>query len=295
MMGGQLVAREVRDRVRAAWKLDERDLISEEVAYSSSDTGQLVAHTTPFTQWLERYLAARPALWDELGLPEEHRSKPLMEFVPAMALFTEVDDGGGLLLTTWKHRPLVRYRSNDQAWLRSGADLLRLLNQHAPGWRDDFAGYGYSRDYIPAVSTLGVIQGRADDVVIVNSANIAPDTLRASLAEIAALPRLRHFKHAADPARPNDYYVYLELRDDDPANGDPAALAHLASEWREPLLAALLAQPANTDLVSAHHATPVLLTIFVRASGQDEFAGDDQLPKKTYTLRKVRQPVEAGV
>ncbi|MEO7003153.1 MAG: hypothetical protein ABI068_15175, partial [Ktedonobacterales bacterium] len=75
---------------------------------------------------------------------------------------------------------------------------------------------------------------------------------------------------------------------------DPAAQAQLADEWREPLLAALLAQPANTDLVSANHATPVILTLFVRSYGQDEFAGDDQLPKKPYTLRKARQAIEVN-
>ncbi|HLY29741.1 MAG TPA: hypothetical protein VKQ36_01815 [Ktedonobacterales bacterium] len=289
MAGGQLVARSLRDRMQREMLLDPKALGSELIAYVSSDTGIVVARSTPFTVWLENYLAERPALWDTFGLSAEHRDKALLEFVPPMSVYAEVDPTDGLILTSWKHRPLIRYRINDLAWTKPLTELIRVLNKQAPTWRKDFLAAGGHKSDIVRVGTLGVVLGRADDTVIVNSANVSPAILQSALEAAGILPLLHYFKHSADPSHPNEYSVYLELQD----TRDEATRVALAEEWRPKLLEALIAVPAASDLLAAHRTNPIMLRVFVRSRGEDEFAGDDKRHKKTHTLRpEQRLPVK---
>ncbi len=107
-MGGQVPARTLRDRIHRELRLDPLSLYTESIVYASSDAGQLIAQSSPFTLWLERFLAERPALATALGIPEEHREKPILECITPLAVFIEQAEDGSLLLTAWKHRPLVR-------------------------------------------------------------------------------------------------------------------------------------------------------------------------------------------
>ncbi len=281
MIGGQLVALSIRERLRNEMAFDPKALGSELVAYVSSDTGIVVARSTPFSVWLERFLAERPQLWESLGLSPEHREKALLEFVPALSVYAELDPSDGLVLTSWKHRPLVRYRINDLAWTIPSEQLMKTLRREAPDWRRAFLAAGGKKGDIPYGATLGVILGRADETCIVNSANVSPAILQSALEAAGIMPMLHHFKHSANPSYPNEYSVYLELQD----TRDEAARSALATEWRLKLLDALMAVPAASDLLAAHRANPIVLRVFVRSRGADEFAGDDQRHKKTYILR----------
>src|SRR5262249_2973067 len=142
MLTGQIIHSHLRERVRREVGLDPNILTSEEIILGSADTGQIYARTTPFTLWLERYLQHHPDLYAKLGWAEEHRTKALLEFVPPNNVFLEQDEEEGLVLTMWKHRPLIRYRSYDLAWMVPARDLVRSLNRHAKGWRRDFKRYG---------------------------------------------------------------------------------------------------------------------------------------------------------
>src|SRR5262249_52872451 len=85
---------------------------------------------------------------------------------------------------------------------------------------------------------------------------------------------------------PNEYYVYLELPDQ---QGASRRLA-LADEWTPRLLEQLIAQPSAGDLATTHQANPIALKVFVRSRGEDEFAGDDQRGKKSYVVRRKKAP-----
>lgn len=283
LLSGQVISRELRDRVCQQMGIDPRSLESMEVALASSDAGQIFARSSPFTLWLERYCAEHPGLAVRLGIPEEHQTKPLMEFLPPLGLYIEQDPEAGLLLTAWKHRPLIRYRSNDLAWVKSAREVVRTLNKEAKGWRRDFASYGYRRRDIPRVATLGMILGRADDIRFVNGAGVTPDILREALEVADILPQIHHFKHDSDDAHPNEYHVYLEL----PDQRDAMAREMLAAQWRTSLLEALISRPAAADLQAAHRGTPIDLRLFVRSRGEAEFAGDDQRGKKRFTLTRA--------
>lgn len=278
-LSGQVVSRELRERIYREMDIAPNNLEAIEILLGSSDTGQVLAGTSPFTLWLERYMDQHPEIAERLGIPVEHRAKPLMEFVPSLSVYMENDPGAGLLLTTWKHWPLIRYRSNDLAWRRSSKEVVRTLNRVAKGWRKDFKRYGYRRRNVPRAAMLGMILGRVDDACIVNGANISPDILRDALATTGILPNIHHFKHGTG-ASPNEYDVYLELPDQHPVN----ARDLLAAQWQPGLLEALLTHPAATDLQTAHRGTPIDLKLFVRSRGEDEFEGDDQRAKQRFTL-----------
>jgi phenylacetate-coenzyme A ligase PaaK-like adenylate-forming protein len=281
-MGGQTVSLELRQRLRRQMGLAPKNLLSEFIVYASSDAGQLIAQSSPFSLWLERYLETRPELAATLGIPEEHRGKPIMECISSMAVYMELDEDGLLLLTTWKHRPLIRYRTNDLAWLRPTREIVRTLNREARGWRRDFRGYGFGRRHVPTAATMGMVLGRADDVRIVNGANVSPEMLRQALEVAGILPQIHHFKHNTDDVHPNEYTVYLEM----PDALDELACVALAEQWRGPLLEALVHLPVATDLYAAHRSNPITLRLFVRPRGAEEFAGDDQHAKLTYVPRR---------
>jgi phenylacetate-coenzyme A ligase PaaK-like adenylate-forming protein len=280
ILSGQLASVKLRRRVRDEIGLDQRDVMSNTVVYAASDTGGIIAQTTPFTAWLERYLEQHPDLYAALGVAEEHRTKPIMECITPLAIYMEQDEDGALLLTSWKHRPLIRYRSNDLAWLQPSRAIVRTLDRYAPTWRRDFKAAGYGRAFIPKAAPIGMILGRADDTRIVNGANVSPDMLRQALEAAGILPRLHHFKHDTDDARPNEYLVYLELNDE----ASEAECAALAKEWRALLLDTLVHLPAASDLYAAHRSNPVVMGLTVRARGTGEFAGDDTVAKRRYVL-----------
>ncbi|MBA3825239.1 MAG: hypothetical protein H0X24_15240 [Ktedonobacterales bacterium] len=293
-LAGQIVPLTLQARIRRDLRMPADDLKGIQVMFGSSDSGQLIAQSTPFTVWLQRYAAEHLTLTthleQHLGITAEHRDKPLLQFVPALSVQLENDPEVGLLLTTWKHRPLVRYRSNDFALYWPGRSLIALLDQHAPAWRADFARYGYGPQALPTNMMLGMVLGRADDVRIVNGENITPDVLREALAAANILPYIRHFKHDTDDALPNDYFVYIEL----PRGADPAECAALAAQWRQPLLDALVRQPNARDFYAAHTPGFIDLHLAVRARGTEEFAGSDQRGKIKYTLRRTKEtPVVA--
>jgi phenylacetate-coenzyme A ligase PaaK-like adenylate-forming protein len=277
-MGGQVPARTLRDRLHHELRLDPLSLYTESIVYASSDAGQLIAQSTPFTLWLERFLADRPALATTLGIPEEHRDKPILECITPLAVLIDQDVDGSLLLTSWKHRPLVRYRTGDLAWLRSTHQIVRTLNRTARGWHRDFKRYGFGRAHVPRFATIGMILGRADDVRIVNGANVSPEMLRQALDVSGILTRIHHFKHDTDDARPNYYDVFLELPDEH----DASVCSEYAEQWRAPLLEALIQLPVASDLRAAHRANPISLNLLVRSRGTQEFASDDQRSKRTY-------------
>jgi phenylacetate-coenzyme A ligase PaaK-like adenylate-forming protein len=282
IMGGQIVARQIRERVRQEMQLHPTSLTSETVIYVSSDTGQLMARTTPFTLWLERHLTQHPELYPALGLAEEHHTKPLLEFMPPPSIHFEFDQPEGLTLTMWKHRPLIRYKIGDLVWTRQAQALTQLLSQLTPHWREEFLQAGGHWLDIPSTSTLGVVLGRADEICIVNAANISPAMVQQALKAAGILSEINHFKHRADPAHPNEYYLYLELKN--PA--EESRRQELAQRWREPLLAALLQVPAATDLAAAHRTNPITFFLSVRSPGEDEFLSDHEHGKKTYALRR---------
>jgi hypothetical protein len=290
-LAGQIVPLSLQARIRRDLQLPPDDLTSIQVLFGSSDSSQLLAQSTPFTVWLQRYAAAHPAvaqqLDEQLGLSAEHRDKPLLQFVPALSLTMENDPEAGLLLTAWKHRPLVRYRSNDFALYWPGRAVMALLEQHAPGWRKDLAQAGLGRQALPTNAMLGMVLGRADEVRIVNGENITPDLLREALAAANILPYIRHFKHDTDDMLPNDYFVYVEL----PRAAEAAECATLAEQWRQPLLDALVHQPTARDFYAAHTPDSINLHLVVRARGTEEFAGDEGRRKVKYTLRRVKAPV----
>ncbi|MGO8949071.1 MAG: hypothetical protein ACLQUY_15780 [Ktedonobacterales bacterium] len=278
VLGGQLVAASLRRRIEQEMGVSRYDLIS---AYASSDAGQLIFQSTPFTIWLEAYLAQHPVLYDAFGIGAEHQSKPLMECITPLAVYSEQDDEHVLLLTVWKHRPLIRYNTHDLVRMLPARDVVRTLDRTARGWRRDFKKAGYGRSSIPRVVALGIILGRADDVCIVNAANITPDILRGALEAADILPKIHHFKHDNDASCPNVYEVYLELND----SASEMERTLLAATWKPQLLEALLSQPASTDLAAAHRANPIELELFVRSRGEDEFMGDDEAIKKRYVPR----------
>jgi phenylacetate-coenzyme A ligase PaaK-like adenylate-forming protein len=281
-LGGQLVAASLRRRIEKEMGVAPFDLIP---LYASSDTAQFMFYSTPFTIWLETFLAARPELYAALGIGAEHQSKPLMECIPPLAAYTEQDDENVLLLTVWKHRPLIRYNTHDLVWMLPAREIVRTLDLKAHGWRRAFRRTGFGRGAIPQVAALGIILGRADDVCIVNAANITPEILQSALEASDILPKIHHFKHYNDASRPNTYEVYLELND----TVSEIERTSLAAEWKPKLLAALLAQPASTDLAAAHRANPIELELFARSRGQDEFEGDDQSIKKRYMPRAYQR------
>ena len=283
VMGGQIVARHIREQVRQEMQLDPTSLTSETVIYVSSDTGQLMAHTTPFTLWLERYLTQHPELYSALGLAEEHHIKPLLEFVPPPSIYFEFDQPEGLTLTMWKHRPLIRYKIGDLVWNRQAEAIIQLLSKLAPNWREHFMQAGGHRLDIPSTSTLGVVLGRADEICIVNAANISPAMVQQALEASAILPQINHFKHRADPNSPNEYHLYLELK----SKTEEQQRLALANRWREPLLAALLQVPSATDLAAAQRTNPIAFFLSVRSPGEDEFLSDQEYGKKTYAPRRV--------
>jgi phenylacetate-coenzyme A ligase PaaK-like adenylate-forming protein len=278
-LSGQVVSRDLRARIRSELAIAEDDLNAIEILMASTDSGLIFASSTPFTLWLERYMEQRPEIAELLGIPAAHWTKPLMEFVPSLSILLENDPDAGLLLTTWKHRPIIRFRSNDLAWLQSSRAVVKILNRNAKGWRKDFARYGYKRADIPQAATLGMILGRADDVCIVNGANITPDVLRNALQAAGILPHIHHFKHGIG-AGSNEYDVYLEL----PDQSDAQSRDRLATEWTPGLLEALVTHPAAIELQAAHRGTPIDLQVFVRSRGEGEFAGDDQAAKKRFTV-----------
>lgn len=136
---------------------------------------------------------------------------------------------------------------------------------------------------VPRVATLGVVLGRADEICIVNGANISPAIVQQALERAGIAAQIHHFKHAADPAHPNEYRIYLELL----SAKDAQTRLALAQEWQEPLLQALLQTPAASDLVAAHRTNPITLCLFLRSPGEDEFLGDKDRAKKTYAVRPV--------
>jgi phenylacetate-coenzyme A ligase PaaK-like adenylate-forming protein len=285
-LAGQLVSASLRQRVQKEMGAAPFDVLA---LYASSDAGGITAQSTPFTLWLESVLETRPQLYDALGITPEHHTKAIMECVPSLSCYIEQDEDDTLLFTTWKHRPLIRYRTHDLAVLLPARDLVQTLNRELPGWRRDFARTGFGRIHIPKVATLAMILGRADDIRIVNAANVSPEMLRGALVASGIMPSLLHFKHDTDAARPNAYFVYLELND----VLDEVDRIVLAEEWKPALLQALIAHPAATDLAAAHRANPIELEVFVRSRGTGEFEGDDQRSKKSYVPRRQRASVTA--
>jgi phenylacetate-coenzyme A ligase PaaK-like adenylate-forming protein len=279
-LGGQLVARPLRERIWSEMVLADDALTSLEVLYISSDSGQTIAHTTPFAAWLQRYLAERPALSDLLGLDPAHRTKSILEFVPSLSMYVEPNSAGteGALLTTWKHRPLIRYASRDLVWTMPSRDVTRLLNKHAKGWRRDFKRSGYGRSFIPSNTLIGVVLGRADDIRIVNGANISPDILRHALELAEILPMIHHFKHDTSDEAPLTYWVYVELAD----NADESRLHALEEEWRPLLRDTLINMPEVGSVLVAPFQKSFDLRLFVRARGTEEFAGDNVLTKRPF-------------
>ncbi len=281
LIGGQLVVRPIRQMIQREMHLDPASLTSETYLYISSDTGQLMAHTTRFTIWLERHLAQHPELYTLLGLAQEHQEKPWLEFIPPLSIHFEFDRPEGLTLTMWKHRPLVRYKIGDLVWTRRIEKIIELLDKATPRWRQDFQQAGGHPWDVPRVATLGVVLGRADEICIVNGANISPAIVEQALQAADLTSQIHHFKHRADPARPNEYYLYLELQD----TQDEQARLALGAQWHERVLNALVSVPASTDLAAAHRANPITLHLAVRSRGEDEFLGDDERRKKTYAVR----------
>ncbi|HEU5369643.1 MAG TPA: hypothetical protein VFU69_14315, partial [Ktedonobacterales bacterium] len=281
MIGGQLVVQPIREMIHREMHLDPTSLTSETYLYISSDTGQHMARTTRFTIWLERYLRQHPELYQLLGLSGEHHDKPLLEFIPPFSMYFELDRPEGLTLTMWKHRPLIRYKIGDLVWARRMETLIALLDRAAPSWLQDFQRAGGHPADVPKAVMLGVVLGRADEICIVNAANVSPAIVQQALERAGIAAQIHHFKHAADPARPNEYCLYLELMD---AQNELARLA-LAEQWREPLLQALLEVPAASDLAAAHRANPISFLLFVRSRDEDEFEGDKDRRKKTYAVR----------
>jgi phenylacetate-coenzyme A ligase PaaK-like adenylate-forming protein len=280
ILGGQLVAKSLRDRAWRELALPENDLTSLEVLYISSDSGQTMAHTTPFAAWLGKYLSERPELYDALGLDPEHRTKSVLEFVPPLSMFIEPNQQGaeGAILTTWKHRPLVRYESHDLVWAKTAHEITSVLSKHSKGWKRDFKRYGYGRRFIPSNSMLGVVLGRVDDIRIVNGANVSPDILRHALELTGILPKIHHFKHDTDDDTPLAYSVYLEL----PEQVDVARLRELEKEWRPLLLDTLVDMPEIGSVLLAPFKKVIDLRLFVRSRGTEEFEGDDMLTKRSY-------------
>jgi phenylacetate-coenzyme A ligase PaaK-like adenylate-forming protein len=289
MIGGQLVVRPIRDLIHREMRLDPTSLTSETYLYISSDTGQHMARTTRFTIWLERYLTQHPELYQILGLSEEHRDKPLLEFIPPLSMYFEFDRPEGLVLTMWKHRPLIRYKIGDLVWTRRMEALEDLLDKATPSWRQDFQRAGGQPADVPKAVMLGVVLGRADEICIVNAANVSPAIVQQALERAGIAAQIHHFKHAADPAHPNEYRLYLELMD----TQDERIRESLAASWREPLLNALLQVPAASDLAAAHRTNPITFLLFVRSRDEDEFLGDKDRRKKTYAVRAepLRQAV----
>jgi len=286
ILGGQLVAKPLRERVAQELAIPEHDMTGLEVLYISSDSGHAIAHTTPFVSWLQRFLSDRPDLYDVLGLATEHRAKSILEFVPPFSMYIESNEGGieGALLTTWKHRPLVRYQSRDLLWVKTAREITTMLNKHAKGWKRDFRRLGYGPRFIPSTALIGVVLGRADDIRIVNSANISPDILRHALELAGILPNIHHFKHDTDEDTPLAYFVYLEL----PNQEDEAKLHELEAAWHPLLLDALTDMPEISSVLLAPFKKVIDLRLFVRSRGTEEFEGDDMLAKRSYVpVRKA--------
>lgn len=278
-LGGQLVDRALRQRFRDEMRLDPNSLTGESILYASSDTGQLIAHSTPFTLWLEGYLEQHPELGQALGLTDDCIDKPILELMPPVTMYYENDDDEGVLLTTWKLRPLIRYAIGDRLWLPDRSNILPILKKVAPSWRRDFAKVGGRRSDVSRSTRIGVVLGRADDIVIVNGANITPSMVWHAL-ELADLnTQVRHIKHQSNPARPNVYELFLELT----TLSDKATLEQMERDWQPRLLQALLNVPAATDLVAAHRTNPVTFILHIRARGEQEFQADGSR-KTTYTL-----------
>ena len=282
MIGGQLVVRSIRDLIHREMRLDPTSLTGETYLYISSDTGQHMARTTRFTIWLERYLGQHPELYPAFGLSEEHRDKPLLEFIPPFSIHFEFGRPEGLTLTMWKHRPLIRYKIGDLVWACQMEAVVDMLEKATPSWREDFQHAGGHPWDIPRAVALGVVLGRADEICIVNGANVSPAMVQQALEAAQIASQIHHFKHQADPAHPNEYYLYLELKDD--TQSEEARRA-LASAWREQVLSALLHVPSATDLAAAHRANPITFILTVRSRGEGEFRGDLARRKKTYAVR----------
>ena len=277
LLGGQLVARTMRDRLRRETHLDPAALHSEGIIYVSSDTGQLMARATPFTIWLERYLDEHPEIAGQINLPLDLRDKPMLEFLPPMSILFEFDQPDGLTVTLWKHRPLIRYTVGDLVWAPK-EPMTRLLDRAAPRWRQAFFQAGGTAAEIPR-TTVGVVIGRADDICIVNGANVSPSIVRSALEAAGIASTIHHFKHGNNPADPNRYVLALELEDEQ----DDAARHLLATQWHDPLLEALLQVPAASDLAAAHRTTPITFELRVRSRGTEEFQATRR-GKVTFTL-----------
>ena len=71
-MGGQVVSPVLRERIKQEMGIGTFDLM---FIYSSSDIGQVLFQSTPFTLWLESVLQTHPELGDKLGISEEDRGQ----------------------------------------------------------------------------------------------------------------------------------------------------------------------------------------------------------------------------
>ncbi len=125
----------------------------------------------------------------------------------------EQDEDDILLLTAWKHRPMIRYRTNDLVWLRSSESIVRALENECCDWLGDMRRCGLHEWNIPEIASIAIVLGRADDVRIVNGSNISAENLRQALEVAGILPGIQHFKHDTVNERPNEYLIYLELRE----------------------------------------------------------------------------------
>lgn len=286
LMGGMTAGLSLRKRVRAEMGLDPTSLSSESILYISSDTVVKMAQTSPFTLFLERHLDTHPELYSHLDLAEEYRDRPLLQFVPPFSMFLEYDHPEGLLVTQWKHQPLIRYRIGDLVWTVTVASLLPILDRVTPLWREDFRRAGGSKADMPTAATVGVVLGRADEVVIVNAANVSTAMVDLALEHAGLKEQIKHWKHRTDHNDPNAYYLYLELHR---TPGEEQLLA-LAQGWQGRILDALLKVPAASDLAAAHRTNAIDFHLLVRGEGSAEFAGDSRMRKRTHAVPRQAVP-----
>jgi len=282
VLGGQLVARQIRDRYYQQMQIDPTSLFSETVIYVSSDTGQLTGRSTPFTLWLERLAASTPGLLVSLGLEEEHETKPILEFLPPMSMQLEWDHPEGLLITQWKHRPLIRYAIGDLAWSLPSQKLQTALTKLVPNWRKLFYAAGGHPLDIPKVTRVGIILGRSDDVCIVNGANVSVGTIWQALTDAGIADKINHFKHGSDPARPNIYGLTLELKE----TATPEECQELTNQWSDKVFQSLIAVPGSMDLAAAHRTNPVTFYFNVRSRTDAEFVPSLR-GKTNYLLKNI--------
>jgi phenylacetate-coenzyme A ligase PaaK-like adenylate-forming protein len=103
VLTGQVVDRSLRERYRREMKIDPASLTSEVILYASSDTGGVIARSTPFTCWLERYLDQHEDIAKLLGINSSMRNGALVEFLPPLTMYVDfnqpkgVEDGSEIL------------------------------------------------------------------------------------------------------------------------------------------------------------------------------------------------------